>query len=345
MLQFQYADPNFESYEVALLSDPETRDGSRAGSLSSTLLNSVRGYRALVQGRIPREKLKRRAPWHLDISPTLQGFVPDMHHEPCEIARNLEQLDLLSEGDRPASSLRTESEAREQLALDMVLSADVFSQRPVQKTSVNVNEDPLEVMSRATEAMSLNDMEPPVVKFGFLQPLGARCGEADTTLEDRTGARNVKDRKGDEGGDKSNADASLGIRLLLSDWTVGSNPQEYVYEDPYGVSNVSTRKPPFMARYPTTVGATTLDQRPPTVVPIVPPVLSSALRPSIAAHGRPASQPQMPPPMFGSQPAGMVWEPTGRSQDMLPSTQVLPGPHGGRHPPAKKPTKKRVGGF
>ena len=339
---------NLFSYEIALLSEQESSGNSRAEATASSILGSVRGYRALVQGRIPRDKLKRRAAWHLDLTPTLQHLIPDMCYDPQEIVKSVEQLDLISEEDRPPKCLRTESEAREQLALDLVLSADVFSQRPVQKTSTTTTDDPLEVMSRATEAMSLGDSEPPVVQFGFLQPVAARCGDLDATLRDGMQVVQTEDEVGDVEDSEPLVDP-LGIRLLLSEWAIGSHPQDYVYEDPYGVCEVHYRKRLLPTTLQVTAGSALqniVSQGPPTVAPTASPVLSTRLLPSNGPRSQPSSQPQMlPPPTFGSQLAQMDWESTRGSQTLLPSTQVLPGPHGGRFSIAKKHAKKRVGGF
>lgn len=83
-----------------------------------------------------------------------------------------------------------------------------------------------------------------------------------------------------------------------------------------------------------------------------PPIVAAP--PAIAASQPARSQPMFPssqPPerrdvIGGSQPNAMEWDANTASQIPFASTQVLPGPHGGRPSIVKKKTtKKRVGGF
>ncbi|KAH8106855.1 hypothetical protein BXZ70DRAFT_1074595 [Cristinia sonorae] len=314
------------SFDIAFASGEEPLDSSRADFFKDTALSSVRGFRALVQGRIPRDQLMRRSPWHCDITANLSHFIPDMSSDPAVLANTLARYDLTTEEDRPAPSYRREAEAREQLALDLTLSASIFcSGFSETNRRTEEDEDMFDAMSRATEALSLGDTEPPPVAFGFLRPV-------KDDLEDVPNSTN---------GNSDQNICPLGVRLLLDDWKVGTDPGDYVYEDPYGV-----------VQRPSAVKAFVRPRPPPMVLPseMMPPPIQSMRPPVIAAkecpipRQFPASQPQeiRREILGGSQPAAMGMD-LSHSQTPFASTQVLSGPHGGRPPPIKKkPMKKRI---
>ena len=202
--------------------------------------------------------------------------------------------------------------------------------------------------------MSLGDLDPSPVQFSFLRPL-VKDDPRGVPFTDEDEANTLK------------AIAPLGVRLLLQEWDIGTDPYEYVYRDPYD----ETAQPPDRMQRPakpalpkdaptikeTGPPAQTQIQRPPAIASSTitrgpPPIAASQpaapRKPLVAArsHGSLVTGPQRAMPS-GSQPqdaqsAGLP----PPSQEFMASTQVLPGPHGGRPVPAKKkPVKKRVGGF
>ena len=115
--------------------------------------------------------------------------------------------------------MRRESEAQEQLAVDLVLSIDVYSAQSLAKGETKETEDDeLETMSRAAEAMTLSERELPSNHFGYLSPIPV----PDHPLPPKPA---------------ENASTSVvlppGVRLLLAEWDIGADPDQYTYHDPY----------------------------------------------------------------------------------------------------------------
>ncbi|KAF7353074.1 hypothetical protein MVEN_01275400 [Mycena venus] len=117
-----------------------------------------------------------------------------------------------------------------------------------------------------------------------------------------------------------------GVRLLLKDWDLGTNPRDFVYRDPYDgepdePSPTPIRKKQTMAEL--------LRVRPAGDAPSQrpPPVVTSTLANTFDGRRRFASQDPVSrhwqaPPMLGSQPIASL---EGISQDVvMASTQVLP---------------------
>ncbi|KAG1877971.1 hypothetical protein DFJ58DRAFT_712609 [Suillus subalutaceus] len=96
------------------------------------------------------------------------------------------------------------------------------------------------------------------------------------------------------------------------DWEVGTDVESYTYHDPYNTEGDDSIAPSRERALPTapvaTQTTTTTSQRPPLIV---------------NHWGRSGTQPQA-------------------SQELMTSTQVLPGPYGGRNAPNKKLVKKRL---
>ncbi|OSD08614.1 hypothetical protein PYCCODRAFT_1380319 [Trametes coccinea BRFM310] len=341
-------------FDIAMRSGPEPVDASRNDWFTGSALDCAAGHRALVQGQIPREQLVRSTPWHLDISPLVRRTIPELKRDPQGTLECLTRYDLADGPDRTAASYRRENEARSQVALDLSLACDVLvPKRPGQNPISTFDEDMLNI-SRSTEAMSLAELEPPPVNFGFLRPI---------PKEDANGQPIVPE----DSTDPTKSVVPLGVRLLLQEWDVGTNPYEYVYRDPYD----DTAEPPARTQRPMKpftpaqkeaqssmemgVAGQNQMQRPPAIAsstPRAPPAIAASQpvvprKPLVAARSHdvlvPPSSPRVLP--SGTQKGRSTPFPPP-SQDLMASTQVLPGPHGGRPAPAKKkPVKKRLGGF
>ncbi|KAI5826906.1 hypothetical protein K523DRAFT_280073 [Schizophyllum commune Tattone D] len=401
----EYPDHILTTYDVLFRSGDEPKNPSRADFLTQSAINSLRGYRALVQDRIPLDSMRKGAKWHWDMGPSLARL--DSDFESRDVGEMEEQLrrwklageegraaeegsegaDDSPEGTRTAASLRRETEARHQLTLDLALSRHVFSARlfvpPTEES------DDLEAM---TSALSI-DTEPPPVHFSYLTPLkkdhyardaGPTARNANATSDPNTTdiANTTLDSNA---ADTSDQPLTLppGPRLLLSEWTLGDDPSEYEFHDSYD-ADAAERSPPVARRKaakPTSTAgilSAELQQRsqPPFVVASQPPPVMASQPPPVVASQRPpavsmraAFPSTQRPPAFAStqpparrplqaagsepnmmdvgqsQPTAEFSQSQSQGMDFMPSTQVLPGPFGGRPAPKKKAAKKRVGGF
>jgi hypothetical protein len=265
--------------------------------------------------------LIKGAAWHVNLEPVLRRFVPDIADDVQSIAERLHRYDLVLDDYRSGSSLRRESEAREQLAVDLALSTDVYSAQPFAKAETEVTEDEkLETMSRAAEAMSLSESEMglPSVHFGYLNPV-APMTHNSRSLE------------------SSSLTLPAGVLLLLSDWVPGTDPNRFAYRDPYDDQGPGSRST-FIHRTPIRKDGTVVRQIPIAAPPVI--ARSRAGPQTLISSSQPVT-------MRGT---GSVNDPeyVGESCAPAASTQVVPGPFGGRPPTVRKKLasgKKRVGGF
>ncbi|KAH9901571.1 hypothetical protein C8Q73DRAFT_678269 [Cubamyces lactineus] len=340
------------TFDVAARSGPDPDSVSRNDWFTGSVLNSTAGHRALSQGHVPYAQLVRNTPWHLDISPFVRRIVPELEGSTQSTLEKLSRYDLSDSAERTAASFRRENEARSQLALDLSLACDVYAhKRPGKDTTNNFEEDLLNI-SRSTEAMSLGDRDPSPMQFSFLRPL-VKDDPRGVSFTDEDEVDTVKTM------------APLGVRLLLQEWDIGTDPHEYVYRDPYDemaepLDQVRRPAKPALPKDAPTIKepgppTQTQIQRPPAIASSTiargpPPIASQPAaprKPLVAArsHGSLVTGPQRAIPS-GSQPLDAQAVGLPPSQEFMASTQVLPGPHGGRPVPAKKkPVKKRVGGF
>ncbi|VDC06568.1 unnamed protein product [Peniophora sp. CBMAI 1063] len=377
--------------DIALRSSDVERGSTRADSLAQHSLSGVRGYRAVEQQRLPTDQLAQRAPWHTSIAPFLQRYVPDAPGDGT--LPNLSKYNLKEDDHRSGASLRRERTAAQQLALDLALSSHVYAPHAFTSTAEEKAppaplEDDIDAMSRAAGAMKLADDDPaskvPPVRFGFLRP----SFKPDSSRKKRrTGSKARKNaEEGGEEGEEEEKDHEipLGVRLLLSEWEVGTDPEKYEYVDPYGVDGeaprtVLTRQGasesqaptqgqtqqsipgPSQGRVPPVVAAsqrlaTVASQRPPTIMPSSqPPVIQRAAPPTVQRAGPSTlgKTPSMGAFSLSQTQAEPSQTQASQASQVMPSTQVMPGPFGGRPGArtglgaggAKKPVKKRRGGF
>lgn len=310
-------------YDAVLRAGDEPTQTSRADFLTECVINSTRGYRVLVQGRFSPNVLAKGSSWHKNLTAVLQRLDPTFPDDAKNGAEAFKQYDLAENPKRSVESFRYEKVAREQLALDLALSADIFSSQPFSRGS---KEDP--ALEDLTQTLSLAS-EPPPVDFGYLRPSYSSLRSSYYKKEET-----------DE------SEASMGVRSLLKDWQVGTDPEKYVFVDHYdgNASTPQTTQETDLA-HGSELPFGTQSQRPPTILAAsaVPPRLPRVVAQSQPDIGGVTSRAfgymsQMP---LSSQPQ------MHSSQEYMMSTQVLPGAHGGRPtlPKKKSMTKKRVGGF
>jgi len=313
-------------FDIAFRSGEEPTHASRADFLTQSALSSRRGFHAVSQGRVPRETLIKGAAWHFDLGPVFQRFVPEISEDVPSMVEQLHQYDLVLDDYRAGSSLRRESEAREQLALDLALSTDVYSAQPFKAETEMPDDDKFETMSRATEAMTLSETVLPSVHFGYLNPVLAM------------------DKPSLSGTANATTGLALppGVRLLLAEWDTGTDPHQYVYHDPY--DDQQPVAPSVIPRNVTVAEKHGNRER----MPAMQSQPIAMFPPPVVAHS------QVPPATSSSQPVQArisEWAgPDGHLDSYRPmaSTQVVPGPFGGRVTTGRKNAtsgKKRLGGF
>ncbi|KAL4247680.1 hypothetical protein ABKN59_008912 [Abortiporus biennis] len=312
--------------QIAHLFESDNSAKTRSDSLAATLFNSTRGYRALIQDRIPLQQLIKQATWHRNILATIRLFIPDIQETAEQTSNYLTRYDLSTETRRPPQSYIREKEAREQLTVDLMLSSDVFSHRPPQPPPTL--DASVDMMTQATADMSIRD-QPPPIHYGFLDPVpkAPKKVRGKKAIEEHKRRLELKD---------------LSVRLLLSEWEIGADPAKYVFYDPYATF---VESPPVQhtkrAPQDTAVRPVTMTQ-PPAIAKVA--VVETCPSRQTNMFG---SQPRVatPPPhvVHGTQ---IPVKTPAVSQEIppWPSTQVLPGKHGGR-PAIKKSAKKRVAGF
>ncbi|KAG2158248.1 uncharacterized protein EDB93DRAFT_1077144 [Suillus bovinus] len=329
-------------YDICLSANKEPDEDSRADFFTGGIINSNHGYKALVCNELPVQEIKSGAAWYCNFKPFLHrmGLVrvdlwKEMHGA-------LEAFSLSYPNDIPGSFVQQEENSREQLILELALSSMVFSAQPVSMPAAPIQVDDVESMFLSAKALTLDD-ELPEIQFGYLCPypkLGINH-YPDTSKDKNTVAEPAQD---------ADISSPLGVRLLLREWDVGTDVESYLYRDPYNTDGEDFIPPSRERALPsapvatqTTTTTTTTSQRPPPIVPGFEP---------------------RPPPIhvaqnhwgrFRTQPRGFTLqttntqhenypEPSQPSQELMTSTQVLPGPYGGRSTLNKKLVKKRLGG-
>ncbi|KAL0581563.1 hypothetical protein V5O48_000492 [Marasmius crinis-equi] len=278
---------------------------SRSNFLAPNSLISTDGYRALLGGRFPWETLRQNSQWHRGIGDTLSNVPTHRNDDIQSLNDSLTSPDVFEDEDTDARIRRRQEKAREGLSLDLILSKDIYCHRPVPSLT-----PALETMAGA---LSLSE-EPPSVAFSFLQPM-------------HSGDHYSKEEEKDE-----QVEMPLGVRLLLKEWEIGTDPNDAVFTDPYG-----EQEPPNILRKKSAFSPPPIEPVPFEVQPQAPPMVlaSSTLAPTPVTKTLPQTF---------SQPIDNLPVPSeGETQGMFASTQVLPGPFGAR--PKKKPGKKRLGGF
>lgn len=323
-------------YDVCLSAEEEPDEASRADFFAGGIINSNHGYKTLVRNELPVQDITSGAAWSCDLKPFLHRIGLGRVDHWQEMHSALEAFSLSYSNDVPGSFVQQEEESREQLILDLALSSMAFSSQPVSMPTAPIQVDDVESMSLAAKSLTLDD-ELPEIQFGYLRPYPKLC------IDHYPDASKDKDAVAEPAQDV-NFSSPLGVRLLLREWEVGTDVESYTYHDPYNTEGDGSIAPPRERTLPTapvaTQTTTTTSQRPPLIVvgfePRPPPIHTAQNH-----WGRSGTQPQG----FTTNIHENYPEPSQPSQELMTSTQVLPGPYGGRNVPNKKLVKKRLGGF
>lgn len=275
--------------------------------------------------------LEAVAPWSQRLSQ--QRDVP---RNPT-IGINLEQVSGFSEMSSKSKELKDAyavsedtlaAEACEQLILDTTLASGVYSTRPL------LPFDPLQLSDHSNQPHPPKS-DPPPLHFSYFKPQLKRS-DPDPGME---------------GNWKKPSLESVGARMLLSEWKVGSDPQSYVWSNPYIEEEPQDDVPQSKDRHSSVHKARKTTHATP---------FSS----SQASTGLPTSQPvrqistiveESPIPrsnffVSASQPTQNIAS-RGRMGFTMPSSpafgtsQILPGAFGGRPAAVVKKAKKRISGF
>ncbi|KAF8605150.1 hypothetical protein BDV93DRAFT_605633 [Ceratobasidium sp. AG-I] len=282
-----------------------------------------------------RSQTRETTPWSYDLT-TIQGHIwPALAHIP-----NANDLAVFStsaaEDDTSGKASAKDTKHRDEIALDLALAMTTYSAVPFQPSRPRPRPAPIakdddDMLSVAATALTLEDAEPPHIQH--IQP----C----PTLGLVDGRMGAEQRQ------------SLVVRLLASEWDPDSEVGDYEFFDPYGqdydesmpawrlsaqtrVDKMSRRE----AKSKFSLAPNALGSRP-TNQPIQLPFVQISRTKSLGAPKSSVAQAQgvssrlveSQPEVFAgqtmsSQPRGANSSQMTSSQ--LPSTQVLPGPFGGR---------------
>lgn len=234
---------------------------------------------------------------------------PTLRHFVPETTQNIQDLtNFLSQFDLLNEGDRPYKSVQREVRAREQLALDLVLASNIYSSYPVASPQVDENLERMAEALSLDNDAPPV-HFGYLHPLKRDNGE------------------GDKGSNRAVMGAH-GVRMLLKEWQVGADPKAYVYPGSFQEDGSA----PLVAK---AEFATSSVIRPPTVAASSTPTLP---KPGLAAGGIRF--------VAFSQDAGAVAETIADSQEVLASTQIVPGPYGGRSGLSKrKAGKKRLGGF
>lgn len=320
-------DDMLTTFDIAFRSGQEPNASLRADFLTGSALNSRRGLAALLQDRLPTSQLSQASHWSFDLAALPPELVPDAAAPPRQL------LDRLTEEavsrQTTDDGIKFAIDAAQELVTDLALSRHVYAPREfsnMRKEEPNADDNLL----MATQALSLNPITIPPSEFVYLQPIAA-------------------DMKTKEGEDKPDDPFELlpGVRLLLSEWKVGTKPEDYVFQDWYrSASQDLSGAENDMNDQRFGLSQPQSSQMPPAVFSQPPPIASV---PKVQARrGSPLFSSRSLFPFRGEGGSQMDFYMTQESvsQEQYPNTQPLPGPFGGQlNLNKKKLVKKRIGGF
>lgn len=291
--------------------------------------------------------LQKKAPRSFDLTETIRRISPKFTLDPPSLHVNQQPLVAGRPTRRRDTSTTVTSSANDEtLIQDMALATKIFSARrldirPSFSTSGALGDADIEDISAATNQLSISISRPARHVYQYLRPLFANSSEASPDPPEVSSAVAVRDHG-----------ESMGARLLMAEWTLNTDPEDYQYQNPYDDESAHGAWQQSSSQAPKHNQVTNSRAAVPQSMPTRPTIVASKPRqPPMLAVSKPqitmpCSQPTAQANYTASQPTGFDTM-AGSSQNFaLPSTQILPGPHGGRlSAPAKKPAKKRMGGF
>jgi hypothetical protein len=328
--------------DIACRLGDDPPDTHRADFLTPNPITGKRGYRAWKQGRFRPQEISRGSNWNFDLREILKFSTPDFSEDVDVMMNGLQSHNLSLDDNRTVESLKLENDACEQLALDLCMSSHVFASKtfsrpdPTPQEQAQTFEDVVADMSLATGALSINAPGPPPVHFGFLTPIATVPVDYDSA---------------NMGPEESNTPQTgetdlipLGVRLLMDEWKVGGDPEDYKYIDPYG-DDVSSPVEPKHRLGNGPLPARNVQSQPADPSPrLNPPTVATARAPPLVTPSNTMILGEMEKATLGGGTTqDNPLQAQGSSQDVMVSTQVEPGKFGDRK--GQKKRQKRVGGF
>lgn len=337
------------SQDIVNQSTHEPEGFTRASIFSQNTLNTTQGRKVLSRMNHRKEGLSintlaQGVPFHFNLQSTtriLAGPTIALLDRSDRLDGDIvKQFEPVHTGSTEPGVTQRDEDARLELVFDLALSMDAFSVEPFRSTTTEDGKTgELEGVEEATNMMSTTTIsikEPSSIKYGFFQPL---------SKEKRKRKKRRRSQKVESDAESIDDTAQpMGVKLLLTEWTVGDDPDNYVFVDPYGQGANREQLDTQSTTFPI---QSQRSQAPPTIANSQKPSGSqSQLRSNPAASpflgGRDQER------LVSSQGAmtgqfGAIAE--SQDQKFL-STQPTAGPFGNRNALASKhKPKKRVGGF
>lgn len=243
-------------------------------------------------------------------------------------SKRLQKLYSVPTSGERTSMDRLAAEACDQVVLDSMLASHVYSLRPVVPNPA----PPLDAINQPHPP----DRDPPALPFSYFHPRLQRPNHDDDNW-------------------KKPSLASVGVRMLLSEWHCGSQPSSYAWSNPY-TADAKDAVDDEASQAPGRKGKKKRDRHlEPPSSQAFPFASSQPARhiDRIVEEEDPASQSQSQDAiMWASQPlapttGGMSFEPPSNSP-FHGASQVVPGAFGGRlggKEKEKPKKKKRAAGF
>lgn len=199
------------SADIMLFSHQLREVAQRARFLSGAISAKREDHLALIRNRSTIENLVKNFAWHYDLRPFISHFISDVSEQTASLTETLRSIAISSDPElRDPTSYALDDEGVEQLAVDLELAQDIYSN--------NRGEDFLEASEELHKPLlDSGDANSPKtrIRLGFIRP-------------------NSSEQSG------SSFEAPFSVHLLLKDWNVGDNPWSYQYRDPYDLSKDHT---------------------------------------------------------------------------------------------------------
>ena len=330
--------------DIACRLGDDPPDTNRADFLTPNPISGKRGYRAWTQGRINPQDLSHGSNWDFDLTEILKSSTPDFSDDVDVVMDKLQSHNLLLDDNRTKASLKLENDACEQLALDLGMASHVYTSKsfskpdPAPPDRAQTFEDVVADMSVATGALSINVSGPPPVHFGFLTPVAA--GPMDRS---RSPSVRPEGTRTPQIGEEELI--PLGVRLLMDEWKLGEDPQDYKYLDPYDDHTSSLMEPKHGAGNEPDPARKAQSQPMELSFGLNPPTVVAARVPPLVAPSKTVVKEREKTPVGCGFTQDHPLPAQGSSQEvMVVRTQVEPGKFGDRKAGQKK-RQKRVGGF
>lgn len=184
---------------------------------SSLLTNSSQWSSKLLDNKAQGVETLRNK-----LLPDLPTSLYQMTKKSSELLERYTPILIPEEGELKSID-RLASDACDQLILDLTLSSQVYSSRPI---TINPLPPSIEFINKPHPPKEL----PPPLHFTFFQPTPFNTNNNENVDDNEEEDENEED---DIRGRKKPSLKSLGARALLSEWQIRTNPHSYTWSNPY----------------------------------------------------------------------------------------------------------------